>query len=200
MTIKAIVFDIGGVLVKKIYRKLIEEISSRYNIDLEELKSFASPEWKEKTMQGKITEAEHFEHIAKHFNILLTKEQAEKDLRKIEIINDVWLIINKLEGKYKLAILSDQGKLGAKIREEALQLSKRFDPILYSCDVGVNKPDPKIFKLFLEKINLPANECIFIDDFEENIEAARKEGMEAILFKDPEQLKQDLIKQGINLE
>ncbi|MCL2197508.1 MAG: HAD family phosphatase [Defluviitaleaceae bacterium] len=57
-----------------------------------------------------------------------------------------------------------------------------FDGGVFSCDVNAVKPNPKIYRLLLEKYNLTAEECIFFDDMEENIAAAKKEGISSVLF------------------
>ncbi|HSX37750.1 MAG TPA: HAD family phosphatase, partial [Chlamydiales bacterium] len=54
-----------------------------------------------------------------------------------------------------------------------------FDPCLLSCEMGLEKPDPKAYQLLLEKLALPADEIVFIDDKEENVEAAKKLGIDA---------------------
>ncbi len=63
--------------------------------------------------------------------------------------------------------------------------------------MGLEKPDPKAYQLLLEKVELPANEVVFIDDLEENVEAAKKLGIDAIVFKSAEQVRHELAKRGL---
>ncbi|KAI6179192.1 hypothetical protein M3Y98_00584000 [Aphelenchoides besseyi] len=58
------------------------------------------------------------------------------------------------------------------------------DAVVESCLVGCRKPDPKIFEIMLDKIDLKANECIFVDDFLSNVEAAAALGFTAIQLED----------------
>ncbi|KAI6219216.1 Acyl-CoA dehydrogenase family member 10 [Aphelenchoides besseyi] len=58
------------------------------------------------------------------------------------------------------------------------------DVVVESCLVGCRKPDPKIFEIMLDKIDLKANECIFVDDFINNVEAAAALGFTAIHLED----------------
>ncbi len=54
---------------------------------------------------------------------------------------------------------------------------KLMDGIIASCDIGINKPDRRIFEALLEKYSLSADECYFIDDMPQNIEGAMKVGI-----------------------
>jgi putative hydrolase of the HAD superfamily len=68
-----------------------------------------------------------------------------------------------------------------------------FDGVVVSADVHTVKPDIKIYKHLLEKYSLKAEECLFIDDRQNNVDGARKAGMNAAQFKnDFEEIKQYL--------
>ena len=58
---------------------------------------------------------------------------------------------------------------------------------------------PEIYQLLLNRYNLNPEETVFTDDLEANIEAAKKEGIHGIVFKSPDQLKDDLIALGVEL-
>ena len=100
-------------------------------------------------------------------------------------------------GFYILAVLSDQWHLS----EDPLmpkKLYKRFGVVVVSCDVGLRKPDPKIYKLVLKKLKLKPNQTVFVDNQEWNLKPARKLGMKTILFKNNKQLFRDLNKIGVS--
>ena len=59
-----------------------------------------------------------------------------------------------------------------------------YDEIISAGETGYAKPNPKIFEEALKRLNAKAEECIFVDDTEENIEAARTLGMKGILYRD----------------
>ena len=59
-----------------------------------------------------------------------------------------------------------------------------FDGGVASCEVHINKPDPKIYKALLDKYSLKAEECVFIDDRLENVQAAFALGFAGIQMKD----------------
>ena len=63
-----------------------------------------------------------------------------------------------------------------------------MDGVLFSYEVKLVKPEPEIYQTLLEKYRLRPEECVFMDDNEKNVVAARKAGMYAIHFKNKEQL------------
>jgi len=72
-----------------------------------------------------------------------------------------------------------------------------FDDIVISGEVGLVKPDQAIFNLLLERIGRPAGECLFIDDHDRNIHAARELGFQTIQFQSSQQLEAELRSMGI---
>lgn len=72
-----------------------------------------------------------------------------------------------------------------------------FEPCLLSCEIGVEKPDLKAYELLIKTVNLPASEIVFIDDKKENVEAAKKMGIDALQFESTEQVRQELLKRDL---
>jgi putative hydrolase of the HAD superfamily len=62
-----------------------------------------------------------------------------------------------------------------------------FDVIVFSAEVGLAKPDRRIYQLALDRLRVQSAEAIFIDDVQENVEAAQAIGMAAIRFENTEQ-------------
>ena len=92
-------------------------------------------------------------------------------------------------------------------RETWQQTTKRFEflqssfiDIAVSAHEGVVKPDPDIYNRLLERNQLSAKNCIFIDDSEKNVVGAADVGIDAILFVDPQQLRRDLRSRGLPLK
>lgn len=72
-----------------------------------------------------------------------------------------------------------------------------FDPCLLSCEMGLEKPDPKAYELLLQTIALKAEDIVFIDDKAENVASAKKMGIDAIVFESEEQVRSELSKRGL---
>ncbi|HTJ87004.1 MAG TPA: HAD-IA family hydrolase, partial [Terriglobales bacterium] len=77
------------------------------------------------------------------------------------------------------------------------ELAEIFDVFVSSCFVGIRKPDERIYRLALELTQFSAEECVFIDDRQENLTGAEKVGIRTVLMKDAQQLRRDLQSLGI---
>jgi 2-haloacid dehalogenase len=75
-------------------------------------------------------------------------------------------------------------------------LDELLDGVVVSGTEGVAKPDPAIFAITAERVGLPAERLVFVDDKQLNVEAARATGMEGIVFTDAETLRRDLRDRG----
>lgn len=84
------------------------------------------------------------------------------------------------ESGAKIAILSNVAEPVAKFVKENKGYDG-FDPVILSYEVGYAKPDPKIYKLALERLGLKADQCIFVDDQERFLAPAEKLGMQTLL-------------------
>ncbi|MEK9200713.1 MAG: HAD family phosphatase [Patescibacteria group bacterium] len=67
-----------------------------------------------------------------------------------------------------------------------------FDSVVLSCEVGLQKPDPKVYELALDRLGVRGEESLFVDDKEENLEVARSLGMRTVLAESPDQIIQDI--------
>lgn len=72
--------------------------------------------------------------------------------------------------------------------------SHYFDSIVLSSEVGLVKPDVRIYELSVKQLGVETEDCVFIDDLEKNVIGAREAGMQAIVYKDFEQFLSDLEK------
>ena len=98
------------------------------------------------------------------------------------------------------AILSNMGdNVHANLKREFGWLS-RFDVLVWSYQLGIAKPDAAIYRQLLKQLGTKPEETLFIDDREVNVEAARGLGMPAIQFSTVEQLRSELIAQGLDAE
>jgi epoxide hydrolase-like predicted phosphatase len=95
--------------------------------------------------------------------------------------------IRSLRPTYLTGVISNAWSEARHWLENEWRIADVFDQIVISAEVGVTKPDPRIFHLALDGLEVTPNESVFIDDFDENVKVAREVGMHAILFRDPEQ-------------
>jgi 2-haloacid dehalogenase len=102
-------------------------------------------------------------------------------------------ILARLKEKgYSLYGLSNWSAETFPIVRHEFEFLNLFDGIILSGEVKLIKPEPEIFELCLQRIGKPADQCLFIDDSEANIIAAKKLGFDTVRFISPEHLKDEL--------
>ena len=199
-SIKAIIFDFGGVLFDwnphNLYRAYFPDQPEAIDEFLEEIDFYA---WNAKQDQGR-SFAEGVAELSAKFphRTELIRAYADNwgDSIKGEIAGTVEILYELKAKGYPLYGLSNWSlETYAHIKD--YPFLKEFDEIILSGEVGLIKPDPAIYRLLLSKIEYSAEECVFIDDSLVNVETARDLGFQAIWFADPEKLKRVLRKYGI---
>ena len=86
------------------------------------------------------------------------------------------------EAGYKLYCITNFTPAGYEQCYDCISFIERFDGCVFSFREGIVKPDPEIYKTLLRRYNLKAEECVFIDDTEENVVSAQKIGLNGIVF------------------
>jgi epoxide hydrolase-like predicted phosphatase len=186
VAVKAVVFDIGGVL--KIAPRISEFKvfkSWEENLGLEpgQISSRTRSAW-EGGRIGSISEEELHRHLGKSlgwdhaqvaaFMVDFWVEYA--GTTNVELVE----YFRGLRPRYRTAMLSNSF-VGAREREQ--EFSELADLIIYSHEVGISKPEHRIYELACERLGVQAKQAVFLDDAEQYVAAAREVGMHGILFK-----------------
>lgn len=106
-------------------------------------------------------------------------------------------IILALRSSYKVIYLSDNVQEWVDRIDALYHFKQWFEGGVFSHEVGVRKPDPKIYEFALQHAGVKADESVFIDDKESLLKPAAAMGITTILFKNPEDLKAQLQKIGV---
>jgi putative hydrolase of the HAD superfamily len=91
-------------------------------------------------------------------------------------------LIRALRPPYRLSILSN-ADISLRSRIAGLGIERLFDDIVVSAEVGAAKPEPAVFTMAARRLGLEPGQCVFVDDWEVNVEAAREVGMQAVLYR-----------------
>ena len=142
--------------------------------------------------KGEISEREMFERLSKVTGVAPdTILQEWLDIAKID--KGVLSIINELRGKgYAVGLLSNAPPDFEERLLNRDDLYHYFDAMFISSVRKLAKPDPAFFYLALNEMGFKAEDAVFIDDNPVNIKASKEIGIDAILFKNAEQLREDL--------
>ena len=125
----------------------------------------------------------------------ITNVQWVSSVETADVLNeDLLVYIEELSSLYKTAILSNanKGVIQRKIGED--WLGRAFDLIVVSAEAGIVKPDPNIYKMVCDRLDIKPDECIYVDDNVGFAAAASNIGMKDLVYKDFESLKRDIDK------
>jgi epoxide hydrolase-like predicted phosphatase len=190
MTIQAIAFDIGGVLELTPDLGVTGRWESRLGLAPGELNERMADSWRGGSI-GTIGEAEV--HQAMTERLGLDERQLAEYLAAFwreylgtantELIEYVRL----LRPRYRTGIVSNSF-VGAREREQAAYgFEDLVDEIIYSHECGMSKPDPRIYALACERLQVEPAQLVFLDDYPPCVEGARRAGIHAVLYQDTAQ-------------
>jgi epoxide hydrolase-like predicted phosphatase len=197
MTIKAVVFDIGGVLeiTPRSLRDVSEAWECRLGLAPGELNERMADAWHG---GGIGTASEREVHQALTERLGLTERQLT------DFLADLWreylgtanteLIdyARRLRPRYRTGILSNSF-VGAREREQAAYgFGDLVDEVVYSHESGMSKPDPAIYALACERLGVSPPQVVFLDDYEPYVAGARLAGIHAVLYRDNAQAITDI--------
>ena len=143
---------------------------------------------------GKITTQEHWELVRSHFGI--SPDELPGAIQQFwdgdRLDQSLLRYLRALRKHFKVALLSNAWDSMRGMLENELKIASAFDEIIISAEVGLAKPDYRIYQLTLSRLGVEAGEAVFVDDFVENVDGARWLGMRAIHFRSPDQARAEL--------
>jgi glucose-1-phosphatase len=195
--LRAVIFDIGRVLVKVDVPRAIEGLSQGISLSPEEIWSAIEkdPRWHD-WQEGRISPHDWHLHVTKRLGSRLKFDEFRaawnRSLDPAPLqSNDLLATLAK---RCKLALLSNTDPIHVAHLEATFDFFQFF-PVsvrIYSCSVRASKPSPVIFQAALKALKTPAAQSVFIDDIPEFVDAARSLGLRAIHYQDPSQLRSEL--------
>ena len=196
MSIRAVFFDLGGVIVRTEFQAPRQRLAERLGMEYDDLVKivFDSDSGYKATM-GEISSDEHWASVIQRLKRPASELLAIRDEFFAGDIVDRTLLdyLRSLRGKYKTGLISNAwGDLRDYIVKE--KFDDAFDKMIISAEVRAAKPEPKIFQIALEQLGVRPKEAVFVDDFLINIEGCEKVGIKGIHFKDPGSALQQLKK------
>jgi len=188
MTIRAVFFDLGGVILRTEYQAPRQRLAEEFGMDYDDIDKlvFGTPSAARASI-GEITEEEHWRNVMK----ILKRPAAEYERIRADffagdvIDHSILNFLRSIKPKYKVGLISNAWS-GLRSYIEREKFDDVFDHMTISAEVGAAKPSAKIYEFALEQLQVKAKEAVFVDDVQENIEACEKLGMKGIHFKDPE--------------
>ncbi len=194
MSVRNIFIDFGGVIMRTEDQGPRRRQAERLGMTYHELENiFFESESSLRATTGEIPEEAHWQTVAKTLGVSRTEaDQIIVEFFSGDRLDNALLdLLRSLRPEHKVGLISNAWSgLRALITRE--KFDDVFDEMIISAEVGLGKPDPRIYRLALEKMGAKPEESVFVDDVLVNVEAARSTGMNAIQFTQPERALEEL--------
>lgn len=177
-------FDLGGVIVDIDFRRVFEAWSTYSGVPAETLGSrFSMGTYYERHERGEIPVAEFFESLRSSLGIQLTDEEFERGWNAVFVreVPGITRLLRGVQESFPLYIFSNSNAAHHAYwaREYASTLSV-FRKVFVSSDLGWRKPEPEAYAAVAQAMGTPLPRILFFDDLKDNVEAAKKVGMQAV--------------------
>jgi putative hydrolase of the HAD superfamily len=194
MSIRAVFIDFGGVIMRtedKGPRTRQAERLGMTSRDLEKI--IFESETSQWASTGEIPEETHWQAVAEALGV--SRQESDKITAEFfsgDRVDAILLdFLRSLRPERKVGLISNAWS-GLRALITRQEFDDVFDAMIISAEVGLVKPDPRIYRLALDKLSMQPEESVFLDDVLVNVEAARSAGMSAIQFTQPEKTLEEL--------
>ncbi|MCL5774875.1 MAG: HAD-IA family hydrolase [Patescibacteria group bacterium] len=177
--ITAIIFDFGDVLVSdtsKEYRK-------KYSAFWTKKQAAAFEKICRMDDLNQLTISQYCKLLHEQVTPRVSQKEVRKVITGFKLFKNMWGLANRLTKKYQIIIFSNNSKNGPDFIAKKLKINYQKIPFINSSEVGMRKPDLKIYRYALNKFKLKPGETLLVDDKERNLRPARRLGMHTFRYK-----------------
>ena len=189
MAIKAVIFDMAGVVLLTAKGTFNSLLAERLGAQIEDVARVLSDEVNDQWDLGEIGDDEFYTHLLTELNQPIEK----KSILASFVIDDFYIdlqlldFIHELHKTYLTALLTNFPTHLHEFMRIKWKTGGAFDHVIASCDVKLLKPDPRMYQRTIEIIGCQSSEAIFVDDRVINVEAAEAIGIRSVLYQNREQ-------------
>ncbi|MCB2202452.1 HAD family phosphatase [bacterium] len=199
MTIKTILFDFGGVLYRLPDATQVEEIKALFHLEetpelLHMLHHPDESDLARKIFLGQLPEETMWTQLAERYHLSEDKIKQFKELAfsPRQFNRELAEFLGTLHQTYQTAILSNAGDQTRHLMVDIYHLDQWVETIIISAEEGLMKPDPAIYQVAMDRLGAQPGTTLFLDDDENNIQAANAFGMHAVQYFSNEQAMRDI--------
>lgn len=200
MPVKAVVFDLGGVLIdwdpRYLYRKLLDDEAAVEAF----LATVCTPEWNAEQDRGRPFAEGVAELVERHpvqAAAITAYHERWPEMLGGAVGGTVEVLAELRAAGVPVYALTNWSAETFGIARERFEFLEWFDGVLVSGEERMIKPDPAIFRLLLDRFGLDPGATFYIDDSPANVAAADRLGLDAVRFTSPAQLRRDLEARGL---
>jgi putative hydrolase of the HAD superfamily len=200
--ITTLFFDVGGVILTNGWDSVARRAAiETFQLDATEFEArhgLANPAWE----RGEISLEEYLARTVFYSNRTFSPQdfegfmygQSQELPESLEFVRGI-----ARSRQYLMAVINNEAAEINAYRIEKFGLREMFAAFFSSCYVGIRKPDVGIYQMALRVMQRGADECVFVDDRTENVEGARKAGMNGVHFQNVAQLSAELKNLGVQV-
>ncbi len=200
MSVRSVMFDLGGVLVRVEPERLLEVLPKGEAAHAQVARLMDDPAWAVPFELGHVTPRQFFEQLAQHLSVTCSFE------RFVEVWNgmlsenaDTIKLIERLRERYTLLVLTNTNVFHDEYIRRTWPRVGRVHHWVASYQVGIRKPDPQMFQLAVRRTGVSPDATVYIDDRADHVAAARQLGLTAIQFTPGMKLEEELRAVGVHV-
>jgi putative hydrolase of the HAD superfamily len=188
---RAVIFDVGGVLIRTRSRHRRDAWEQRLRLQPGEASKIVFDGERGNDLQcGLVTAEAHWQWVARRLSLGPDELEAfRKDFFAEDFLDtELLAYVDRLRAAgYHLGLLSNAADNARPLFRDDYPILDHFDSVTLSCEEGVMKPDPRIYRVALARAGARPAEAVFVDDMPANVDAARQVGMLAVQFQGTDQ-------------
>ena len=199
MRIATVFLDIGGVLIGLDNEPALKRISEFSRLEVQEFTRRLNENSRIAAYEaGELTTEEFFEHHCELLEMKITLEEFKEIWSSVFVFDSPANgmvspgLFEELKRNCRLIALSNTNEMQFTYLVSCHPLVGQFHDQILSYQMGCLKPDPEIYRLALHKAGCSPSATLFVDDLPENVEAARRLGIQGVLFEGEEKLRREL--------
>jgi epoxide hydrolase-like predicted phosphatase len=195
--IRALISDFGGVLMRTRTDGARRTLEQRLGLPLHTIEDGVfSTDLSQRAQRGEISEAAFWQQLERDFDLpryaMTLREFQDKFFEEDFLDEGLTTFIRSLRPALKTGLISNAWDGLRETLHTRVLIADVFDVMVISAEEKIAKPDPRIYHRALERLDVKAEEAIFLDDFSENIDAANALGMISVHFRSTEQAQRDI--------
>jgi glucose-1-phosphatase len=198
--IEVVYFDLGKVIVDFDHSRAAQELIKVTPLSLKEAMAVLSDcELVSEYETGRLSSQEHYRKVCRRLQMEVSVEKFRELWGSMflpePLLSESFLLA--LKKRYRLMLLSNTNEIHFDFLIEHYPILRMIEERLLSYQAGCMKPEARIFELAIKKAGVAPESIFFTDDRLENIEAAQRAGIQALLFQSETQLKRDMLSRGM---
>jgi len=199
--IKVIYFDLGKVIINFDYAQALQELGKVTPLPTTEVaRVLANGSLILDYETGKISTVDFYQLFSKTLKLNVSLEKFKQLWGNMflpePLLSEAFL--EALKKTYRLLLLSNTNEIHFEFVRAKYSILSHIEEHVLSYQVGSMKPEKQIYQAAIERASVPAEEIFFTDDRQENVEAARMAGIQAVQFFSENQLKREMRQLGIS--